>query len=258
MSLLSHCGQTVTAECVAQVIRKFPEYTTVMLFGMSLVYYDVTFFWLSLGLMLSYGVNILLNLIVHPHDAIQVIFGTAGYLGNPSFQSQYCVNIVLLTVMFFHTYRNHVPAYGVALLYAGIIAVMFATVYLTNEAYESIYTGAVVGLVCALVSMFVYYMYLEPLSDEFCMTWFGKINGLRNSYAKRRLLDDPEMHRRVHRMQVAGGYTSIKEMLHDLMAFNATIDEQEGDPVYHDPTNLLENDDDEYEDDYDSDDDDDI
>jgi len=234
MSLLSHCGTTVTTECVCRVIARFPEYTTVGLFFASWVYYDVVFFWLSIEMMISYFINILLNLITHPHDATQVVFGTAGFLGNPSFQAQFCVNTVLVTVMFFHFYRNHVPGWGIGVLFTVIVAVMFATVYLTNESYMSIYTGSLVGAIVAVISFVIYALYLQPLSNDLCFTWFGKLNGFRNSYAKRLELDDPEFHRRVLLMMQVGGYDNIKEMINDLIALNATADEQETDPLYAD------------------------
>ena len=231
MSLFGHCPQFDT-ECVCSVVMQFPVWTTVILFGFSIIYYDVMYFWLGLELMANYVLNIILNLYVHPHDATRVVFGTAGFLGYPSFQAQFISNLATVTLLFYHLHRVHIPGWIFVCFYTIIIAVMFAAVYLAKESYGSIYVGTVVGWALGVVASLVFTNFLYRYSDALCHSWFGNLYGLRNSYAIRYQLENKSTHDKMELLLDAGQFKNRKEIINFVMAFNGIADKQSSDAIY--------------------------
>ena len=232
MSLFSHCDPTFTVECVCWVIAQAPVWATVGLFAVSLVIYDVAWFWLGVGLIANGLVNTALNLFIHPHNATQVVFGTAGFLGNPSFKAQFCVYFVVTLLIFYERFTFHVAGYVFGFLYFVIIAVLYASVYLTHEPYTSIYFGAGIGFIDAVVFMFVYYFYLERYSSAICHSWFGNLKGMYHCYSSRVNLLNAESHDKLEAVKRALGTDSIKEVLNFALQWSAVAHPQDSNPVY--------------------------
>lgn len=232
MSLLSHCDPTITTECICRVVARVPEYATVFLFLLPFFYYDIVFFWLSFELLLNYFVNILLNMFVHPHDVTKVIFGTAGFLGYPSFQAQFAINLSTVVILFQHLFRLHIPGWIFVMFYTIIIAVLFACVYLAHEEFGAIYVGSAIGWAIGVVSVWFFTVYLEQHSNFICFSKFGNWNGLRNSYAVRHHLEHPATHERMDRIMEAGQFANHKDAVQWIFTFNGMADELDSDPTY--------------------------
>ncbi len=231
MSLFSHCVK-LDEECFCIVIGRFPEYLTVGMFFMSLILYDVTFFWFSLGLIANGLFNMALNLFMHPHDAVRVIYGTAGFLGNPSYRAQFCVYAVVTVLLFYDLFDVHVAAWMLGLLFFTVALVLYATVFLTHESYWPIYYGAAMGFIAAVIFFWIYAALLEKYSGALTYSWFGNINGLRHCYSSRTRLEDPASHDTMERVKRAVGTDNVKQVMDFVGLWGGVADEQNSDPIY--------------------------
>ena len=229
MSLFT-CGFTV--DCTCALILRAPEYLTMGLFLTSFFYYDVTFFWFGVGLMLNYTVNVVLNAIIHPFSGAGTWEGRPGFLNNPSFPAQFCTYVGVLFVLFYHSYHIHVPGFLLAFLYTIILVILYADARITTDSDFAMYLGAGIGVVMAVLSIALFIKYLDAYSEDLAYSWFGKWWGLRNSIATRYNLESQETHERMSRVMEAGGFTSYKEAVNFIQAFNGLADTTFYDPVY--------------------------
>ncbi len=231
MSLFSHCS-TIDTYCVCVLINRIPDYATIALSVTSFFIQDISMFWLGWGLLFNYFVNVLFNLYLHPYDVYQVIFGTAGFLGNPSFQSQFCSYLVVSLVLFWHMFHMHTPAWCFVLLKASVMAVTFACVYLTNQKFSAVYLGWLIGFVNAVISLATFRYYLNNYSDMLCHSWFGDFCSLRHCYATREQLEEEDFHRRFQRAMLASGCKTPKHLVNLALSFHGLADNLESDPSF--------------------------
>lgn len=232
MSLFAHCDPDLSVDCVVKVIAQTPVFVTIGLAAISAVLYDVTVFWLGIGLLANMVVNAAVNIFMHPHDSGRIIKGTAGFLGNPSYKAQFCVYLAVTLLMFYDLFDVHVAGWVLAFLYFLVIAVLWAGVFLAGDAFGPTYFGAALGFVCAILFMWIYIYFLEPYSVALCYSWFGNLNGLRHSVSNRPALRDPRTHATMARLMAAYGTDDPKDIVNFACMYNGVVDKQSTDPVF--------------------------
>lgn len=243
MSSIFTCGQINNVDCFWTVLDHAPWSCTVALFGITIVYYDVVFFWLSVfGLPMNYGLAVILNILSNPRHTNNIVNGVEGVLTLPSFPSQFVFYLTTCALIYYQFYRIHNPAW---LLYSLIIMgglILYADVYIRIDHYYALFYGAGVGIIFGIISMVLYVLVLDHLSYIVQKNRIGGLMGLRNWYNRRSYYtENPQNTILIKRMMEVGNFTELEPFLEFVNAYNAASDVH-GDfpyygihPKYHNP-----------------------